>query len=65
MTGCEIGTFGNGCNNRCSGHYLDNVTCNSTTGHYDGGCALGYVEPFCNRSMYNIILFYSWHRVTN
>lgn len=33
MTGCEIGTCGK------SGHCLDNVPCNPTTGHCDNGCA--------------------------
>lgn len=51
MTGCEIGNFGKGCNNQCSGHCLDKVPCNPTTGHCESGCASGYVEPFCNKSM--------------
>lgn len=56
MTGCEIGTFGKSCSNQCSGHCLDNVPCNPTTEHCDNGCALGYVEPFCNKSR-NVINF--------
>lgn len=48
--GCEIGKIGKGCSNQCSGHCLDNVPCNSTTGHCDSGCDSGYVEPFCNKS---------------
>lgn len=47
MTGCEIETFGRGCSNRCSGHCLNNVSCNSTNGHCDIGCPSGYQEPFC------------------
>lgn len=38
-TGCVTGMFGKGCSEKCSGHCLDNVSCNSTTGHCDGGCA--------------------------
>lgn len=52
ITGCEIGTFGKGCSNRCSGYCLDNVPCNPTTGHCNSGCASGYEEPFCNKSIY-------------
>lgn len=51
ITGCEIGTFGKGCSYQCRGHCLNNVPCNSTTGHCDSGCAPGYAEPFCNKSM--------------
>lgn len=58
--GCEIGAFGKGCSNQCSGRCLDSVTCNPTTGHCDGGCVLGYLEPFCNKSM-NITNFYLMH----
>lgn len=42
LTGCEIETFGRGCSNRCSGHCLNNVPCNSTNGHCDIGCPSGY-----------------------
>lgn len=64
MTGCEMGTFGKSCSNKCSGHCLENVPCNSTTGHCDSGCASGYVQPYCNTSMNVISLFNYWHRVT-
>lgn len=57
MTGCEIGTFGKGCSNWCRGHCLNNVPCNSTTGHCDSGCDSGYVGPFCDKSMNAIIIF--------
>lgn len=53
---CEVEKLGKGCSNRCSGHCVENVPCNSTTGHCDRGCASGYVEPFCNKSM-NVINF--------
>lgn len=56
MTGCEIGKYGKGCSNQCSGHCLDNLYCNPTTGHCDSGCAPGYIGPFCNKSM-NTIFF--------
>lgn len=56
ITGCEIGTFGKGCSNRCTGQCLDNIPCNITTGQCDGGCASGYEEPFCNKSI-NIMIF--------
>lgn len=49
MVGCEIGKYGKGCSVKCTGHCLDNVSCNSTNGHCDGGCDLGYVEPLCNK----------------
>lgn len=55
--GCEIGKYGKVCTNQCSGHCLDNVPCNPTTGHCDSGCDSGYVEPFCNKSR-NVINFY-------
>lgn len=58
--GCEIGAYGKGCSNQCSGHCLDSVTCNPTTGHCDGGCASGYMKPFCNKSM-NSTNFYLMH----
>lgn len=53
--GCESGKFGKGCSNNCSGHCLKSVSCNTTTGHCDSGCAPGYVEAFCNKSMCFII----------
>lgn len=65
MIGCEIGTFGKGCSKQCSGHCLHNVPCNLTTGHCDRGCASGYVEPLCNRSMNAIMIYYAWQWVTN
>lgn len=43
MTGSEIGTYGKGCGNKCTGHCLEDVPCNPSTGHCDGGCATGYV----------------------
>lgn len=49
--GCEIGKYGKGCSNQCSGHCLENVSCNPTTGNCVCGCDSGYVEPFCNKSM--------------
>lgn len=63
---CEIGTFGKGCSNRCSSQCLDNVPCNLATGHCDKGCATGYVEPFCNKSMnvmyFHFIGFITWSK---
>lgn len=53
--GCEIGKYGKGCSNLCSGQCLQNVTCNPITGHCDSGCASGYVEPFCSKGMCVII----------
>lgn len=60
--GCEMGELGKGCStsNQCSGHCLDNAPCNSTTGHCDGGCDSGYLEPFCKKSMC-VINFYLLH----
>lgn len=60
MTGCGIGAFGKGCSNKCSGHCLHNFTCNSTSGHCDSGCASGYEEPFCNKSVCVIIASDKW-----
>lgn len=51
-----MGTFGKGCSKKCSGHCLENVPWNSTTGHCDSGCASGYEQPLCNTSM-NVISF--------
>lgn len=54
---CEIEKLGKGCSNRYSGQCVENVPCNSTTGHCDRGCASGYVQPFCNKSM-NVKILY-------
>lgn len=64
MTGCEIGKFGKGCSNRCSGHCLDNVPCNSFNGHCDGGCASGYLEPFCNKGI-NVYTYFKFMPLRN
>lgn len=55
-TGCNNGTFGPDCSNHCSGNCLHNVSCNSTNGQCDNGCALGYLEASCNKSKYVRIL---------
>lgn len=51
-TGCEHGMFGTGCISHCSGNCLKNVSCNSTNGHCDSGCASGYLDVFCTKSMH-------------
>lgn len=51
-TGCENGTFGTECKSQCSGNCLYNVPCNSLSGHCDSGCASGYLDEFCSKSMY-------------
>lgn len=60
MIGCGIGMFGKGCSSKCSGYCLYNVICNLIIGYCDGGCVLGYVEFFCNKSMCVIIIFVKW-----
>lgn len=54
-TGCKSGMFGIGCGNHCSGNCLYHVPCNSINGHCDKGCDSGYLDAFCNKSMYTLI----------
>lgn len=51
ITECDIGTFGYDCMNNCSGHCLNNSSCNKETGHCDGGCNLGYTNGDCNKGI--------------
>lgn len=57
-SGCKNGMFGIGCGNHCSGNCLHHVPCNSINGHCDKGCDSGYLDVFCNKSMYTIV--YLW-----
>lgn len=51
-TGCKNGMYGRDCITQCSGNCLHDVSCNSTNGHCDSGCASGYLDAFCNKSKY-------------
>lgn len=48
--GCENEMFGINCKGRCSGHCLNNDTCNFITGFCNNGCSLGYLGDMCNES---------------
>lgn len=54
-TGCKSGMFGIGCGNQCSGNCFYRIPCNSINGHCDKGCDSGYLDAFCNKSMYTFI----------
>lgn len=58
MIGFEIGKYGKGCSNKCIGYCLENVFCNLLIGYCDGGCVMGYVEFFCDKSII-VINFYN------
>lgn len=47
MSECGRGTYGLGCIHNCSGHCLNNGTCNRTTGRCDQGCESGYSGMLC------------------
>lgn len=55
--------FGIDCISRCSGNCLNNVSCNSTNGHCDSGCASGYLDVFCNKSMHILIKLFCIHLI--
>lgn len=46
---CDFGTFGYNCVNNCSGHCLNNTSCNKQTGQCDKGCNPGYTSGDCNK----------------
>lgn len=50
---CLSGKFGPNCRERCSGHCINNVTCNHISGVCPGGCEDGYIGALCNIGMLN------------
>lgn len=47
---CENEMHGINCKDRCSGHCLNNVTCNFITGFCNNGCSIGYLGDMCNET---------------
>lgn len=52
ITECSDGTYGYNCVNKCSGHCLNDSSCNKQTGQCDGGCKPGYKDADCRKSKY-------------
>lgn len=48
---CSTGRFGPDCVYNCSGHCMDDVTCNRTTGRCDTGCKAGYTGELCDTGL--------------
>lgn len=48
---CPIGTFGSDCGHNCSGHCIDDIPCNRTTGRCDSGCKPGYTGELCDTGL--------------
>lgn len=48
-TECDDGTYGYNCVHKCSGHCLNDSSCNKKTGHCDMGCKLGYTYSNCSK----------------
>lgn len=55
IIGCKSGMFGIGCGNYCSGNCFYYVVCNLINGYCDKGCDFGFLDVFCNKSMYIFI----------
>ncbi|XP_065938543.1 multiple epidermal growth factor-like domains protein 10 isoform X2 [Magallana gigas] len=45
---CIDGTYGFDCVNNCSGHCLNNSSCEKHNGHCKNGCNAGYTNLLCN-----------------
>lgn len=50
FVGCENEMHGINCKYHCSGHCLNNGTCNFITGFCNNGCSVGYLGDMCNES---------------
>lgn len=50
FVGCENEMYGVNCKYHCSGHCLNNGTCNFITGFCNNGCSFGYLGDMCNES---------------
>ena len=48
-TACDVGWYGSGCKQRCSGHCKDNTFCDPVDGNCNRGCAAGWYGSFCNK----------------
>lgn len=57
QTECHPGTYGPNCAHKCSGHCLNNSTCNRTTGNCDMGCDSGYTGDPCDKGSTRSILY--------
>lgn len=55
LTGCEKGSFGIDCQNRC-GHCLDHDQCYHTNGTCLTGCDVGYQGHLCTTRRYCLII---------
>lgn len=50
---CPTGTFGLDCGYNCSGHCIDDIPCDKTTGRCDSGCKPGYTGELCDTGLIN------------
>ena len=46
--GCEYGSYGEGCKQRCGKNCVNNI-CNLVTGHCEGGCISGWTGHLCDQ----------------
>lgn len=49
LSECREGWYGVKCNQQCSGHCRDNITCNHVTGQCDRGCNAGWIGAMCEK----------------
>lgn len=64
QTECHPGTYGPYCAHKCSGHCLNNSTCNRTTGTCDMGCGFGYTGHLCDKGSTRSILYCrGWNKI--
>lgn len=59
----HIWTYGQGCLNNCSGHFLNEAACNTTTGSCDKGCKAGYMGKHCEKGL-KLLFIYVMHLYT-
>lgn len=56
---CSPGTYGQGCSKDCSGHCLNDATCNRTTGNCDQGCQAGHKGCLCDKGLKLFFMSYT------
>jgi hypothetical protein len=57
FTECNVGNYGEGCSQRCSGHCKGNQnSCHHVDGTCPNGCEVGYQSPKCDSKIRIIIL---------
>lgn len=49
---CPPETYGAGCVQNCTGHCMNDVTCNKSTGWCDQGCKPGHIGKLCEKGKY-------------